>query len=130
MLAYWWRSRAWAQSQIQLRKNLNKQIPYTAKTATGDVFDIVFDLHPETEDPVKVHQLLSAILSRIDTELSVLGPSSNGDVLQAVAMALAIRARMINAAPDQLSKIALDLAADSLQACMKAQRQRPPVGHG
>ena len=109
---------------------MNKQIPYTAKTATGHVFDIVFDLHPETEDPVKVHQLLSAILSRIDTELSVLGPSSNGDVLQAVAMALAIRARMINAAPDQLSKIALDLAADSLQACMKTQRQQPPAGHG
>ena len=38
------------------------------------MFDIAFDLHPETEDPVKVHQLLSAILSKIDTELSVLGP--------------------------------------------------------
>ena len=109
---------------------LNKRLPYTAKTATGDVFDIVFELHPETEDPVKVHQLLSAILSQIDTELSVLGPSSNGDVLQAMAMALAIRARMINAAPEQLSQIALDLAADSLQACIKAERQRPPVGHG
>ena len=48
----------------------------------------------------------------------------------AMAMALAIRARMINAAPEQLSQIALDLAADSLQACIKAERQRPPVGHG
>ena len=109
---------------------MNKQLPYTAKTATGDLFDIVFDLHPETENPVKVHQLLSAILSKIDTELSVLGPSSNGDVLQAMAMALAIRTRMINAEPEQLSQMALDLAADSLQACMRAQRQRPPVGHG
>jgi hypothetical protein len=109
---------------------VTKTLPYTATTATGDTFNIVFDLHPETEDAVKVHQLLSAILSNIDAELTVLGPSSNGDVLQALAMALAIRTRMINAAPEQLKSIALDVFSTNLEACMQAPRQSPPAGHG
>ena len=108
---------------------MDRQLPYSAKTATGDVFDVTFRLHSETEDPIKVHQLLSAILENIDTELSVIGPSSNGDVLQAVAMALAIRTRMINANRYQLTAIATELVADSLAACMEAERQSPPAGH-
>lgn len=109
---------------------VTKKLPYQARTATGDTFDINFDLHDETEDPVRVHQLLSAVLNNIDKELSVLGTSSNGDVLQALAMAYAIRTRMINGAPQQLKTIALELAATSLDACMRASRQSPPAGHG
>ena len=106
-----------------------RQLPCSAKPAAGVVFYVTFRLHCETEDPINVHQLLSAILENIDTELSVIGPSSNGDVLQAVAMALAIRTRMINANRYQLTAIATDLVADSLAACMEAERQSPPAGH-
>ena len=109
---------------------MSKRLPYTVKTATGDAFDIVFELHSETEDAVKVHQLLSGILGYIDAELKVLGPSSNGDVLQAMAMAFAIRTRMINASPEQLRSISLDLLATNLDTCAQAQRISQPTGHG
>ena len=74
-----------------------KHLPYHAKTATGDTFDIEFPLHIETGDPIKVEQLITVMLKTIDDEIAVTGPTSNGDVLQAVAMTLAIRSGMIYA---------------------------------
>lgn len=105
-------------------------IPYTANTATGDQFDITFPLHKETEDPVKVHQLLTAILHTVDEQIKVLGATSNGDVLQAVAMALSVRARIINAPVKALETIVNDLVANNLQASMSAERKSPIAGHG
>ena len=105
-------------------------IPYTANTATGDQFDILFPLHEQTEDPVKVHQLLTAILHTVDEQIKVLGATSNGDVLQAAAMALSVRARIINAPAQTLESIVNDLVKNNLQACMDAQRKSPTAGHG
>ena len=105
-------------------------IPYTANTATGDHFDILFPLHEQTEDPVKVHQMLTAMLRTVDEQIKVLGATSNGDVLQAAAMALAVRARIINAPAQTLETIVNDLVKSNLQACMNAERKSPPAGHG
>ncbi len=105
-------------------------LPYTARTATGDQFEIQFSLHKDTEDAVKVHQLLTTILAKIDEELAVLGNTSNGDVLQACAMALAVRARIINAPAKTLREISMDLVGVALDATAEANRQSPPAGHG
>mgnify|MGYP003328706162 CR=1 FL=1 len=43
-----------------------KHLPYQAKTATGDIFDIEFPLHIETGDPINVEQLISVLLKTID----------------------------------------------------------------
>ena len=74
-----------------------KQLPYQARTATGDTFDISFPLHSDTGDPIKVEQLITVILKAIDDEIAITGPTSNGDILQAIAMTLAIRSGMIAA---------------------------------
>jgi len=37
-------------------------LPYRATTATGERFDISFPLHPNTASPVRVSQMVSAIL--------------------------------------------------------------------
>jgi hypothetical protein len=105
-------------------------IPYTANTATGDQFDFIFPLHKETEDPVKVHQILTAVLKTIDEQMKILGATSNGDILQALAVALSVRARIINAPPQTLEGIVNNLVESNLQAAMKAQRKSPPAGHG
>ena len=73
---------------------------------TGDVIDFEFELHPETGSPVRVAQLLDAVLGTLDREIQVLGETSNGDILQALAMALAARARMIHAPVNQTSTLA------------------------
>ena len=61
-------------------------LPYQATTATGERFDISFPLHPNTGPPVRVSQMISAILEALDREVK-LKATSNGDVLQALAMA-------------------------------------------
>ena len=98
-----------------------KRLPYRAHTTSGDTLDIEFPLHESTEAPVQVSQLLSAILEAIHQEITVTGPVANGDVLQALAMALAVRARMIHASSETTTALASSLISDALKATRTAK---------
>ena len=106
-----------------------KHLPYTVNTATGDRFDVEFPLHPDTGSAVRVSQLVSVLLETVERDLSVAGETSNGDVLQAMAMALAVRARIIHAPPAASGALARELVDSSLGAMTRSERQRPPTGH-
>ena len=106
-----------------------KQLPYRAQTATGDTIDIEFPLHAETESPVNVNQLLTAILETINKEVAVAGPMANGDVLQALAMAIAIRSRMIHAPSEVTSDLAQTLTTCALDATTNAKISRARHGN-
>ena len=106
-----------------------KKLPYRARTATGDSFDIEFPLHGETRDPVRVGQILSTVLDAINKDIALAGETSNGDVLQAVAMAMAIRARMIHAPQEGLEALSAQLLWTALTASAEAARHTPQVGH-
>lgn len=73
-----------------------KYLPYRA-TTTGAVIDISFPLHPDTASAVVLSQLLDAVLRTLSREIAVLPNVANGDILQALAMALAARAGIIHA---------------------------------
>jgi hypothetical protein len=104
------------------------KLPYRTQTAMGDTFDINFDLHPETADAVRVSQLLSAILDAIDRDVGLAGETSNGDVLQAAAMAVAIRAGMIHAAHRVTGRLSINLLRDALKAVAAATHTTPQAG--
>ena len=106
-----------------------KKLPYRARTSMGDTFDIDFPLHDETRDPVRVGQLVSAVLQVIDRDIAVAGETSNGDVLQAVAMAMAIRARMIQSPHEAVARLSAELLRTALDAVAEAARQSPQIGH-
>ena len=106
-----------------------KRLPYRATTGTGDVFEIDFPLDPGTGNAVRLHQLLSDLLLSVDRGLSLGEPVSNGDVLQAMAMAMAVRARMIHAPAETRRHLALQLLARALDAAEAAPRQSPTTGH-
>jgi hypothetical protein len=93
-----------------------KRLPYRATTASGNQFEFEFPLHPETGSAVHVANLLDALLGSLDREIRQLGNVSNGDVLQAVAMALAVRARILPGDPAQMANLASDLLAGALSA--------------
>ena len=93
-----------------------KKIPYRATTSTGDIFDIEFPLSQDTGDAVRVSQLISEILLSIDRTLAVGTPTPNGDVLQAIAMAMSVRARMIHAPTETSSRLAMELLSTALAA--------------
>lgn len=107
-----------------------KTLPYRATTASGEVFDLEFALHPETQSAVRVSQVLTAVLGAVDREVALTGDTGNGDVLQALAMALAVRARMIPLSPDTLEELARALVDSALDGARSAGTHRTPVGHG
>lgn len=105
-------------------------LPYRVTTQTGEVIDFEFDLHPDTGSAMRVSQLLSAVLHTLDREIRVLGETSNGDVLQALAMALAARARMIHAPVAQTAELARDLVTEALRGGSAAKAEGGLSGHG
>jgi len=104
-------------------------LPFTATTATGERFEISFPLHEHTASPVRVAQVISAVLEAIDREVTVSPGAANGDILQAVAMALAVRAAMIEAPKEMTDRLALDGVRASLSAMDDAKRGYVHVGH-
>lgn len=106
-----------------------KLLPYRVTTATGTVLDIEFPLHGETVSAMRVGQLLSATLAQIDRELKIFGDTANGDVLQALAMALAVRTAMIQGPRHVTDALAGDLLDAALGAVEKPPTYSGPVGH-
>lgn len=105
-----------------------RPLPYRVETATGDTLDITFPLYADTGSPMRVDQMLSAILNTLDQDIKLCGETANGDVLQALAMALAVRARMIHAPEDVTAKLARDLLATATTAASSAERVTPETG--
>ncbi len=106
-----------------------KKLPYRAQTSMGDSFDIEFPLHGDTGDPVRVAQLISAVLDAIDRDIALSGETSNGDVLQAIAMTMAIRAGMIHAPRQTTDGLAKQLLETALGAMAHSTRRTAPAGH-
>lgn len=97
---------------------MSKRLPYKARTASGNEFDFEFPLHPETDSAVNVANLISALLETLDREIGHMGRVGNGDVLQALAMTLAVRTRMLPDNPELLAKLAQELLESALTASM------------
>ena len=105
-------------------------LPYAVTIDTGDTFDIEFPLSAHTEDSVRVLQLLTTLMNALGSDLKVLGETSDGDILQAVSMALVIRARVVHAPEPTMRVIVGDLTNSALQACYDADRKSEPAGYG
>lgn len=77
----------------------NKYLPFTAVQA-GGAREINFPLLEHTVNVRHVGAMLESLLDRISREIQLRSNVSDGDVLQAMCMALAIRMHMVEAAPD------------------------------
>ena len=106
-----------------------KKLPYRVETGTGDIFDIEFPFHAETIDPFRVSQMVSRLLATIDRDLTLFVNTSNGDVMQAVSMVLAVRAGMVHADSNMTHQLASELLTTALNAVAEAPRQVPQIGH-
>jgi hexokinase len=105
------------------------RLPYTVTTATGEKLTFEFPLHPQTQSAMRTGQLLDAVLATLDRELRVLGDSANGDVLQALAMAIAVRTAMLHAAYDTGRNLSATLTETALDAAESCARDPGMVGN-
>jgi hypothetical protein len=93
-----------------------KHLPYRATTSSGNQFEFVFPLHPDTGSAVNVSNLVDLLLAALDQEIRQIGAVSNGDVLQSLAMALAVRTRILPGNPEALAALSTRLLGDALGA--------------
>jgi len=105
------------------------QLPYRSITESGAVLDVSFPLHEHTASAMRVSQLLCALMQTLTREIGVLGTTSNGDVLQALSMALALRAGMVAQAPAAALGLSLELAATATAAVSRSALLQLPAGH-
>lgn len=96
-------------------------LDYTAVTSGGRALDIRFPLHPETQAHSHVSDMLSNTLDAINAEVQGGQEISDGDVLQALAMALAVRARMIDAPPATCLRLMHELVDGAYAAALQAK---------
>ncbi len=104
-------------------------LPYRYQSPTGDAISFDFPLHDQTGSATRVHQLLDRILHVLNHEVGLLGDTQNGDLLQALAMALAVRTELIPADPELTHRLARDLTNQALSALPEARHERVQVGH-
>ena len=103
---------------------MTTRLPYTAVTSTGDAYEIRFPLHPETRAPERISDLLSSALAAISKDVELGTPISDGDVLQALSMALAIRARLVDATPGASLRLMHELVDSAFGAALEARCYR------
>jgi hypothetical protein len=107
-----------------------KTLPYRAVTSSGAVTEVRFDLHPETVSPERVGELVTGVLAAIDGQIEGREPAANGDVLQALAMALALRASMLPARRAMQEHLLRDVVDRAWQSLADATRFQGGGGHG
>ncbi len=93
---------------------------YTAITASHAVFETHFPLHPQTVSDHNIGELLTTILDAVSEALNEHGNVSDGDLLQALAMATAIRARMIPVNPTVIDELVNSFLYTALAAVRDA----------
>lgn len=91
-----------------------KILPFVATTASGRQLAFDFRLHADTASDSAVATLASDLLAAIDRRLGSTGNVGNGDVLQSIALILAVRARMIDAPDPAIDRLVRDLVDTAL----------------
>jgi hypothetical protein len=96
------------------------RLDYTAVTSSGRTYEIRFPLHAETLSRERVAELLTRTLNEVNTTTEGTEDISDGDILQALSMAMAVRARMINAPPAVALKLMHELIDSAYAATLQA----------
>jgi hypothetical protein len=106
-----------------------KHLPYRVTTSTGAIIDMQFPLHAQTVSAVTVSQLLDSVLQTLSREVALAPTIGNGDILQALAMALAVRSGIIHAPFDFVAAETQALLATALDAVSRGEPSGLAAGH-
>ena len=111
-----------------MKKKNTTKLPYSITTSTLTKINFLFELSKDTKSPISVHQLLNLILTNINKETKIIN-LSNGDIIQALAMALAVRMKMVTANDQVIEKIVIDCVSRAINASKSAVIESPTFGN-
>ncbi|MEX6723623.1 hypothetical protein [Parapedomonas caeni] len=95
--------------------SMAKRLAYTVGTEGGGRLSCAFPLDPRTRSPEQVGEVAVALVETLDHEARVSG-LANGDMLQALAIALALRVGMMEGDTDENTELADALVQEALAA--------------
>lgn len=94
---------------------MSESLPYLTKTASGRRLAFNLPLHDMTRSSADVADLLTAVLSALDDAIRRSDHAiSDGDVLQSLAMALAVRTRLVEESGGPVHALAQHLLKQQL----------------
>ena len=70
-------------------------LPYKAITSSRKEVNFNFSLDENTNSPIVINEIINLLLSKISNEINIYKPS-NGDIIQAMCMALVVRCKIID----------------------------------
>jgi hypothetical protein len=85
-------------------------LPFTATTTAGEVLEFQLPLHPHTSSADHLGTLVQAILECVSQVVEGPQDMSDGDVLQALTLALAVRLRVAGMGSETARRLVEDLA--------------------
>jgi hypothetical protein len=91
-------------------------LAFTATTASGEVLEFQLPLHPQTSSREHVGILVEQILERVSDVVEGPDTMSDGDVLQALTLSLAVRLRVSGMSSETARDLVEDLANLALDA--------------
>jgi hypothetical protein len=97
-------------------------MPYTATTGSGEALQFEFPLHEQTVSQQDVARMLGAILEGLTHSIGRRSDVSDGDVLQALAMAMAVRAEMVKAPKGAAHNLSRQLVDTAMTATDSTER--------
>ena len=103
-------------------------LPYKAITTSRKEVNFKFSLDENTNSPLVINEIINLLLSKISNEINIYKPS-NGDIIQSLAMALAVRMKMVNADEKIVEKIVIDCVSKAINAAKKAEVNNQISGH-
>lgn len=98
-------------------------ICFTTFTSTGASKEIEFPLHPETGSTEAISSIVTELLNTISTCVAKVENCKDGDIIQALTMALAIRSRMVDIEPENSLKLLQQLTEMHHEAVVNAKEQ-------
>ena len=103
-------------------------LPYKALTSTRKEINFSFSLDKNTHSPLVINEIISLVLSKISNEINIYKPT-NGDIIQALCMALVIRCKIIDYDIFKMEEIVSETLKKAFLDAQKAKVSSPMSGN-
>ena len=103
-------------------------LPYKAITASRKEVNFKFSLDENTNSPLVINEIINLLLSKISNEINIYKPS-NGDIIQALCMALVVRCKIIDYDINKIEQIVNKTIKRAFSDAKKAEVLEPLSGN-
>ena len=103
-------------------------LPYKAITASRKEVNFKFSLDENTNSPLVINEIINLLLSKISNEINIYKPS-NGDIIQALCMALVVRCKIIDYDINKIERIVDKTIKRAFSDAKKAEVLEPLSGN-